>query len=245
MQNIDMNSEEFQKELEKTKEFTDKVIENFGFAYNPNQEVNDGVTMGLARNKLIYNKRYCPCFMVMGETKEERKKADNRICPCKPALEDEIPNNGHCHCGIFCTKEYAEQHKKEDEIEEIVQTHSRGLTKDECEILLHKPQLNAQDIEALLEGRDIGFIDFKLVDVREEMEYKMNRIVGTDFLVPTTRFYQAVNEINEYQNTPIIVYCYSGSRSRQVQEVMGSLGFRYVSNFDYGIMTYKGKTEQG
>ena len=245
MINIDMNSDEFKAEMEKTKQFADKVIENFGFAYNPNPEINDGVTMGLARNKLIYNKRFCPCFMVIGETKEERKKADNRICPCKPALEDEIPNNGHCHCGIFCTKEYAEQHRQEEKIEEILQTHSRGLTKDECEVLLHKPQLNALDVEALLEAREIGFIDFKLVDVREEMEYKMNRIVGTDFLIPTTRFYQAVNEINEFQDTNIIVYCYSGSRSKQVQEVMESLGFRKVSNFDYGIMTFKGKTENG
>jgi ferredoxin-thioredoxin reductase catalytic subunit len=112
MQAIDMNSEEFQAELEKTWSFVHKVNESKGWVQNPNEEVNEGVAMGLARNKLIYGKRYCPCFMVIGETKEEQKAADNRICPCKPAIEKEIPEDGHCHCGIFCTPEYAEAQKK-------------------------------------------------------------------------------------------------------------------------------------
>ncbi len=105
---IDMESQEFKDEMVKTKEFTDKVCASKGWVYNPNEDVNEGVTMGLARNKMIYNKRFCPCFMVIGETKEERKEADNRICPCKPAIEKEIPEDGKCHCGIFCTPEYAQ-----------------------------------------------------------------------------------------------------------------------------------------
>jgi len=108
---IDMESEEFKTEMEKTKKFTDKVCDTFGWVYNPNEDVNEGVTMGLARNKIIYNKRFCPCFMVIGETKEEQKAADNRICPCKPAIEKEIPEDGACHCGIFVSPEYYEKNK--------------------------------------------------------------------------------------------------------------------------------------
>ncbi len=77
----------------------------------PQDDVNEGVALGLARNKILYGKRYCPCFMVVGDTPEERKKADNRICPCKPALEKEIPEDGRCHCGIFCTPEFAEANR--------------------------------------------------------------------------------------------------------------------------------------
>ena len=58
MQQIDMNSDEFQAELEKTWSFVDKVNNQFGFVLNPNEEVNEGVAMGLARNKLIYGKRF-------------------------------------------------------------------------------------------------------------------------------------------------------------------------------------------
>ncbi len=108
---IDMSSQEFLDELEKTKKFTDKVCKQFGWVYNPNEEVNEGIIMGLTRHKLMYGKRFCPCFMVIEED-GKFKSADDRICPCKPAIEKEIPEMGKCHCGIFCTPEYAKTHKE-------------------------------------------------------------------------------------------------------------------------------------
>ena len=65
MQKLDMSSDEFLVTLEKTKKFTDKVNKQFGWVYNPNEDVNEGVIMGLARHKMLYGKRYCPCFMVI------------------------------------------------------------------------------------------------------------------------------------------------------------------------------------
>jgi len=108
MQQIDMSSPEFLEEMKKTKAFTDKVCKQFGYEYHPLDDVNEGVIMGLARHKMLYGKRFCPCFMV--EPDESRpgkfKSADDRVCPCKPAIEKEIPEEGKCHCGIFCTPEY-------------------------------------------------------------------------------------------------------------------------------------------
>jgi ferredoxin-thioredoxin reductase catalytic chain len=109
MKQIDMSSDEFITELAKTKKFTDKVNKQFGWEYHPNHDVTEGVTMGLARHKLLYNKRFCPCFMVMEDENGKPQSADNRICPCKPAIEKEIPEEGKCHCGIFCSPEYAAQ----------------------------------------------------------------------------------------------------------------------------------------
>jgi ferredoxin-thioredoxin reductase catalytic subunit/rhodanese-related sulfurtransferase len=245
MKNIDMNSPEFQVELEKTKQFADKVITQFNFAYNPEKEINEGVIMGLARNKLIYGKRYCPCFMVIGQTDEERKNADNRICPCKPALEEEIPQGGKCHCGIFCTPEYAKLHSVEDSAEEASHTHSRGLTKEEAEFLVQKSQIDADELESLLEARKLGMVDFKLVDCREAMEYQMARIVGTDKLMPTSRFYAQINEMTDWQNEQLIIYCHTGSRSYQVQQAMLSMGFKKVGNLTPGIIAYHGEIEKG
>ena len=59
---IDIQSEEFQIQLELTKQFTDKVCEEHGFVYNPEEDVNESIQMGLSRNKLIYDRRYCPCL---------------------------------------------------------------------------------------------------------------------------------------------------------------------------------------
>ena len=242
---IDMNSPEFLKEQEKTKAFADKVCEQFGFTLNPDDGINESVVMGLTRNKLIYNKRYCPCFMVIGETKEEQREADNRICPCKPALEKEIPQEGRCHCGIFCTPEYARDYALEQEAEIAVHTHSRGLTKEECELLLKKPQLDSDEVEALLEAREIGYVEFNLVDTREWMEWVQNRIKGTDYLIPTTSFYNSIAQLEDQKDKPTIVYCLSGSRSVYCQRVMIDMGFKQVSNFDYGMMAYKGETQSG
>jgi ferredoxin-thioredoxin reductase catalytic subunit/rhodanese-related sulfurtransferase len=245
MKPIDMNSPEFKAEMEKTQKFVEKVNKQFNLVQNPNEEVNEGVTMGLARNRLIYGKRFCPCFMVIGETKEEQKAGDNRICPCKPALEKEIPEEGLCHCGIFCTPEYAESQKLKDEIEEVVHKHSKGLTHEQAEILLKQEQLDGDELEALIEARELNMISFDLVDVRELMEYQMGHIVGTDRLVPTSQFYAKVEDINDKKNSPIIVYCHTGSRSFQVQHAMRALGFEHVCNLKYGIVSFNGETKRG
>ena len=245
MQPIDMNSPEFQAELEKTWKFVDKVNNQFGFEQNPNEEVNEGVAMGLARNKMMYGKRYCPCFMVEGNTPEERKAAPNRICPCPPALEKEIPEEGKCHCGIFCTPEYVKAETAHSAMEEAVHQHSRGITKAEAEALLGQQDLDGEELEALMEAREIGMVDFILMDTREHMEYMMGHIVGTDVLVPTSQFYAKIEESADKKETPIIVYCHTGSRSMQVQRAMYSLGFKQISNLTYGIISYAGETKRG
>ena len=245
MKTVDMNSEEFKTEFQKTWTFIEKVNKSFGWVQNPNEDVNEGVAMGLARNRLMYGKRFCPCFMVIGETKEEQKAGDNRICPCKPAIEKEIPEDGLCHCGIFCTPEYAKVQTTSETIEEVVHQHSRGLTQEEAQILLVKEQLDSEELEALIEARTLKMVDFTLLDVREAMEYKMNHIVGTDALVPTSNFYAEIEKFNDKKSEQVIVYCLSGSRSYQVQQAMKSLGFKNVGNLAHGTMSYSGETAQG
>jgi ferredoxin-thioredoxin reductase catalytic subunit/rhodanese-related sulfurtransferase len=242
---IDMDSAEFKAELKKTQEFTSKVCKNNGWVLNPIEDINEGVTMGLARNKMIYNKRFCPCFMVIGETKEEQKEANNRICPCTPAIEDEIPNEGKCHCGIFCTPEFAKLNAIEEKAEIVAHNHSRGLTKEECEVLLSHEQLDGDEITSLLEARDLKMIDFILVDVREWMEWNQQRIVGTDVLIPTTSFYNQLEQIENKKEIPIILYCLTGSRSAYCQRVMQDMGWKQVSNFTRGIIAFSGETTSG
>jgi ferredoxin-thioredoxin reductase catalytic subunit/rhodanese-related sulfurtransferase len=244
MQQIDMNSSEFKTELEKTSKFVDKVYTQFGWVPNPMEDVNEGVTMGLARNKLMYGKRYCPCFMVIGETKEEQKAADNRVCPCKPAIEKEIPEDGLCHCGIFCTPEYVAGKAKPEEKEEQPQ-HSRGLTTEQAKALLQEEQLSGENLEALIEAKNLNMIDFTLVDTREHMEFQMGHIVGTDLLVPTSQFYDKVEELSDKKSENIVLYCHSGSRSYQVQQAMKKMGFENIGNLRPGIIGFAGETQRG
>ena len=111
MQQLDMSSDEFLAELEKTKKFTDKVCKQFGWEYHPMEDVVEGVQLGLARYKMLYGKRFCPCYMVEEDESKpgKYKSVDNRVCPCPQAINEEIPNEGKCHCGIFCTPEYVKE----------------------------------------------------------------------------------------------------------------------------------------
>jgi ferredoxin-thioredoxin reductase catalytic subunit/rhodanese-related sulfurtransferase len=242
---IDTNSQEFQDEFKNTVTFTDKVCSSQGFVYNHDKNIIESIQVGLTRNKIIYGKRYCPCFMVEGKTKEEQKEANNRLCPCKPALSEEIPSLGHCHCGIFCSPEYAHIHEVEVEAHKVAHTHSRGLHKDECESLLANSQIDSTELESLLEARELGFVDFILVDTREWMEWTKRRIKGTDFLVPTTSFHVAASQLNGKENTPVVVYCLSGSRSAYCQDILLHNGFKQVINLAYGISSYTGECESG
>jgi sulfur-carrier protein adenylyltransferase/sulfurtransferase len=236
---IDPESEEFQLELEKTIKFTDKVCTQFGFAYNPDVEINQGIQFGLTRNKLMHGKRYCPCFFITGN------KEEDRICPCKPALEHEIPEEGVCHCQIFCTPAYASAQAKSEEIEAVVHQHSRGLTTEECEILLNKSDIDSDELTALFEARELGMVTFKVVDVREWMEWKMGRIAGADALVPTSSFFQTLNESKLDKDEHIIVYCHVGSRSAHCQRILVDMGYTKVSNLAHGIVGYSGEIVRG
>ncbi|HIP20526.1 MAG TPA: sulfurtransferase [Sulfurimonas sp.] len=239
---IDMKSPEFIDRMEKTVKFTDKVIKQFGWEYNPQQDVNEGVQMGLARNKMMYNKLFCPCFMVE-EVDGKPQSVDNRTCPCTPAIEKEIPEVGSCHCGIFCTPEFAAAKRAELGMEEAVHTHSRGLTKEECEVLVNQPEIDSDEMVSLLEARELGMVDFKLVDVREHMEWEMGHIKGADALVPTSSFYQTLEEAKLDKNENIILYCHVGSRSAHVARIMPELGYTKLGNLTHGIVSYGGEKE--
>ena len=243
IQRIDMNSPEFQAEMEKTIKFTDKVCNQFGWVYNPQEEVNEGVQMGLARNKMMYGKRFCPCFMVE-EVDGKARSVDDRICPCKPAIEKEIPEEGKCHCGIFCTPEYAQKQRIEMGMEEAVHQHSRGLTQEEAEILVNKDELDGDELVSLMEARELGMVNFKLVDVREYMEWHMGHIKGADKLVPTSSFFAALEEAKLDKNENIILYCHVGSRSAHVARIMHDMGFSKIGNLTHGIVSYPGEIER-
>jgi len=237
---IDMNSPEFQARMEKTIKFTDNVCKSKGWVYNPQAEVVEGVQMGLARNKMMYNKLFCPCFMVE-EVDGKAQSVDNRTCPCTPAIEKEIPETGSCHCGIFVTPEFAAAKRVELGMEEVVHTHSRGLTKEEAELLVNQDELDPDEMTSLLEARELGMVNFKLVDVREHMEWQMGHIKGADKLIPTSSFFPTLEESKLAKDENIILYCHVGSRSAHCSRILVDMGYSKVGNLTHGIVSYGGE----
>jgi rhodanese-related sulfurtransferase len=77
------------------------------------------------------------------------------------------------------------------------------------------------------------------------MEWASARILGTDYLIPTTSFYNAIEQIQNEKTTPTVVYCHIGSRSAYCQRIMKDLGFKTVTNLEHGIVGYQGEVISG
>ncbi len=67
---------------------------------NPEEKRLDGVIRGLARNKQRFGARYCPCRIRSGDAEKDK----NIICPCI-YHEQEIEEQGSCHCNLFFGEE--------------------------------------------------------------------------------------------------------------------------------------------
>ena len=239
---LDMNSPEFKKELEKTVRFTDKVIKQFGWEYNPQEDINEAIQLGLARNKILYNKRFCPCFMVE-EVDGKPQSSDNRVCPCTPAIEHEIPEDGVCHCQIFCSPEFAANRRKELNMEEVIYTHERELSKEECKLLLQRKELDSSDLIALLEARKKGLVNFVLIDVREQNEDNNKHIVGTDKFMPTSTIFNDIADASIDKDDTMILYSHDTQRSEYCAQMLNDLGYKNISVLQHGITTFTGEIE--
>jgi len=111
------------------------------------------------------------------------------------------------------------------------------------EELLQSPEINGQELEYLLSERKNGRANFLLIDVREEYEYNQKRIVGIDYLIPLSDFFNKVRQIEDYKSKHIIAKCKLGGRSAQAQKQLKLMGFKKVTNLAGGISNYRGDTE--
>ena len=76
-----------------------------------------------------------------------------------------------------------------------------------------------------------------VLDVRTEQEHAHERIAETP-LVPVQELNERVNELIQYKNKMIIVYCRSGNRSGAATRILREHGFDAV-NMSGGIIRWK------
>ena len=76
-----------------------------------------------------------------------------------------------------------------------------------------------------------------VLDVRTEQEHAQERIAETP-LIPVQELSERVNELFQYKNKTIIVYCRSGNRSGAATNILRDHGFNAV-NMSGGILRWK------
>lgn len=89
-------------------------------------------------------------------------------------------------------------------------------------------EVTPEELKAKLENGE----DIILIDVREPVEYEINRIEGSR-LIPLSKLPEKVNELD--QTREIILYCKMGGRSARAVQLLRELGFTRVKNLAGGI----------
>jgi ferredoxin-thioredoxin reductase catalytic subunit len=78
---------------------SEKIAQRKGWILNPDTLIADSIIEGLARNKLMRGKLYCPCRPPNNNPDVDKCF----ICPCRDAEKD-VEMTGHCHCYFFYMK---------------------------------------------------------------------------------------------------------------------------------------------
>ncbi len=69
-----------------------------------------------------------------------------------------------------------------------------------------------------------------IIDVREPFEYATGHVEGA-LNIPPDRLMQGATELNGVaKDTPIIVYCRSGSRSNVAMNILHQMGYTDITN---------------
>jgi ferredoxin-thioredoxin reductase catalytic subunit len=98
--NLIPTRDEIREVAEQIRPSIEKVAEKKGWVLNENKDVTDSTIEGIARNKLVYGKRFCPCRIPTGDAEADKIY----LCPCRDSAAD-VEAFGHCHCYLYFKKE--------------------------------------------------------------------------------------------------------------------------------------------
>ena len=85
--------------------------------------------------------------------------------------------------------------------------------------------------------------ELHIVDVREPHEREEFNIGGIHLPLGDIRAMQ-LDELEEFKDKELIVYCKSGNRSGQACMLLDSMGFTNTKNLEGGMMNWRAKFEQ-
>jgi rhodanese-related sulfurtransferase/rubrerythrin len=107
---------------------------------------------------------------------------------------------------------------------------------------LFKPvkNMDSNEARAFIENHAEG--TFTILDVRQPQEYEAAHIPGTK-LVPLPQLSDALDELDP--ESPTIVYCAVGGRSRVAAQMLSGLGFKEIYNLKGGMKVWEGFQSSG
>jgi adenylyltransferase/sulfurtransferase len=104
--------------------------------------------------------------------------------------------------------------------------------------------VTATQLATMLASRKAGLKDFHLVDVREQGEYEIVRIEGSE-LIPQGRILAGEAWQELPQDAEIVFHCKAGTRSAAVLSAARAAGYERVSHLEGGILAWVRDVEPG
>jgi len=77
-----------------------------------------------------------------------------------------------------------------------------------------------------------------VVDVREPAEFSKGHIEGAKHIT-LARLQEKLFELEEYKNSPVLVYCQQGTRSKEACKELIKQGFSQVYFLEGGVLTWQ------
>ena len=78
-----------------------------------------------------------------------------------------------------------------------------------------------------------------LIDVREPYEYEEFNLGGK--LIPLGSLMGSLNDIEQYKDKEVVIYCRSGARSGAAKDALAQLGYKNVRNLLGGVLDWQKK----
>jgi len=109
----------------------------------------------------------------------------------------------------------------------LKQVQDDGGVQDGIEVV----EVQSQDFDKLVESKDVFLLDVHTPEQKH--------IVGTDAFVPYDDIKGNLDKLPENKNTPILVYCRSGSMSKLASNELLELGYSEVYDLVGGVTAYR------
>ncbi len=94
---------------------------------------------------------------------------------------------------------------------------------------INTKEINYKALQTMLKQKDVV-----LIDVRSKQEYEEGHLIGA-ICISLYEIKKEISKIVPNKQTSIIVYCSSGTRSKQAQELLEQLGYENVYNLKGGL----------
>lgn len=96
--------------------------------------------------------------------------------------------------------------------------------------------ISADQLDELVKREDVFILDVHIP--------QQPHIPGTDAFIPYNELSDHVEKLPTDKNTPIVVYCRSGSMSREAAQELAGLGYTQIYDLEGGTNAYKEKVSR-